>query len=103
MVGSQEKQLEDATFAPPAFNALDTGDIRGRHLRLHLCSILDPRGVQVAKVYKARVMTAIGPLANDRAIGVGGFAVGTRRVMGGARWINGTKCRYFCRYRGISY
>ena len=65
--------------APPAFKALVTGDIRGRHLRLHLCCILDPRGVQVAKVYKARVMTAIGLLANDRAIGVGRFAVGTGR------------------------
>jgi len=36
MVGSQDKQLEDAMFAPPAFNALVTVDIRGRHLRLHL-------------------------------------------------------------------
>jgi len=52
-----------------------------------------PRGVQVAKIYKARVTTAIWPLANDRAIGMSG-----RRHQ-----IDGTKCRYFCRYRCISY
>jgi len=53
----------------------------------HLCGLSEADYVRYQRWEERwRGLTAApreGPLANDRAIGVGGFAVGTRRVMGG--------------------